>query len=424
MTGRHNIVVDNTIQTSLVATGNMALRKRFRRVERWRSIRAFLLMSPALGFLLLAFVLPICLFLFYSINNPEVPGTLPRTVQALQAWDGNDIPGEDAFQALAADLGNADTRAVAVLARRLNYNQVGFRTLILQTAQGLARLEETVDYQAALGKINRKWMQPETWTVLKQESGTITPFYLLASLDLKYDHKDGVSAADSGQQLYISIFQRTFWVSTIITLICVLLGFPIAYLIAGLPPRQGNWLLLLVLLPFWTSLLVRTLAWMVLLRKDGLVNQFLMLLGITGDPLQLLHTRFAIYIGMIHILLPFMILPIYSVMRRISPHYMRAAVSLGANPLVAFWTVYVPQVIPGVGAGVLLVSILALGFYITPELLGAPNDQMISYFVAFYTNQSVNWGMAAALGSWLLLFAVALFALLNRFMGINRMRLG
>ena len=161
--------------------------------------------------------------------------------------------------------------------------------------------------------------------------------------------------------------------------------------------------MILVLLPFWTSLLVRTGAWVVLLQREGPVNGLLQALGLTDEPLQLVYNRFGVYVAMTHILLPFMVLPLYSVMRGIPPEYMRAAASLGARPLRAFLRVYLPQTVPGIGAGCLLVFILAIGYYITPALVGGANDQMVSYFVAFFTNQTVNWGMAAALGAVLLI---------------------
>jgi putative spermidine/putrescine transport system permease protein len=268
------------------------------------------------------------------------------------------------------------------------------------------------------------WGEREVWATLEQESGRLTPFYLLASLDLQRDVEGGIVNAPAERAIYREIFARTFWISLIVTATCLLLGYPIACLLASLPTRIGNWLMLLVLLPFWTSLLVRTLAWLIILQRDGVANQALLLLDLVPEPVQLIRTRLAVYLAMIHILLPFMVLPLYSVMRRIPPSLMRAAASLGASRVFAFRTVYVPQTLPGIGAGIVLVAVLALGFYITPMLVGGGGDQMISYFVAFYTNESVNWGMAAALGSWLLLFVMALFLVLGRAVGTDRMRIG
>jgi putative spermidine/putrescine transport system permease protein len=206
--------------------------------------------------------------------------------------------------------------------------------------------------------------------------------------------------------------------------LCLLLGYPVAYQLAALPVRISNLLLILVLLPFWTSLLVRTCAWVVLLQREGVVNDLLTAMNLTTEPLQLIYNRFGVYVAMTHILLPFMVLPLYSVMRGIGPHTMRAAASLGAGPVRAFLRVYLPQTLPGIGAGCLLVFILAIGYYITPALVGGTNDQMVSYFVAFFTNQTINWGMASALGAVLLLASLLLFVLYARLVGVDRLRLG
>ena len=225
------------------------------------------------------------------------------------------------------------------------------------------------------------------------------------------------------QAIYVNILLRTFWIGFVVTAFCLLLGYPLAYKLASLPTGIGNLLMILVLLPFWTSLLVRTGAWVVLLQREGPVNGLLQALRLTDQPLQLVYNRFGVYVAMTHILLPFMVLPLYSVMRGIPREYMRAAASLGARPLRAFVRVYLPQTMPGIGAGCLLVFILAIGYYITPTLVGGANDQMVSYFVAFFTNQTINWGMAAALGAVLLIATLALFALYARLVGLDRLKL-
>jgi putative spermidine/putrescine transport system permease protein len=221
----------------------------------------------------------------------------------------------------------------------------------------------------------------------------------------------------------VNILGRTFRIAAMVTIACFVLGFPAAYVLANLPERTANLLMILVLLPFWTSILVRVAAWIVLLQSGGLINSGLMAMGIIDKPLELVFNRVGVYISMVHILLPFMILPIYSVMKGISPTYMRAAISLGCHPFASFWRVYFPQTYAGVGAGCLLVFILAIGYYITPALLGSPNDQMVSYFVAFYTNTSINWGMATALGGLLLLATVVLYLIYSWLVGASRLRL-
>jgi putative spermidine/putrescine transport system permease protein len=211
-----------------------------------------------------------------------------------------------------------------------------------------------------------------------------------------------------------------------VTLLCVLLGYPLSYLLATLPQRISNLLIIMVLLPFWTSLLVRTTSWIVVLGQNGVlleVMAWLGLVGETGRP-QLIYNMTGTIVAMTHILLPFMILPIYSVMRGISPSYVRAARSLGATPALAFYKVYMPQTIPGVGAGSILVFILAIGYYITPALVGGQDGTLISNFIAFHMQKSLNWGFAAALGTILLVGVLGLYWLYDRVVGISNMKLG
>jgi len=209
-----------------------------------------------------------------------------------------------------------------------------------------------------------------------------------------------------------------------VTIACLLIGFPVAHMIVGAPRRLRPYMLLLVLVPFWTSLLVRTSAWIVLLQSNGVINDGLVSVGLLSEPAQLIFNRVGVYVAMIHILLPFMILPIYSVMLRIPKAYFQAALSLGAHPFKAFVRVYIPQTMPGVAAGVLIVFVLALGYYITPALVGGADDQMISYFIAFYTNQTLNWGLAASLAAILLATVIAIVAVLQRFLAGRQLGLG
>jgi putative spermidine/putrescine transport system permease protein len=192
--------------------------------------------------------------------------------------------------------------------------------------------------------------------------------------------------------------------------------------LASLPARTSNMLLVLVLLPFWTSLLVRTSAWIVLLQHEGVINSALLQGGMIDAPFELLYRRAAVYAAMTHVLLPFMVLPLYAAMRAIPAAHVRAALSLGATPFTAFWRVYAPQTLPAIGAGVLMVFIQALGYYITPALVGGPDDQMLSYFIAFYASKTINWGMAAALSVALLAATVALYWVYDRLIGIDRIR--
>ena len=209
-----------------------------------------------------------------------------------------------------------------------------------------------------------------------------------------------------------------------LTVLCLLLGYPVAYLLAHSPPRRAN--LLLVLVPFWTSLLVRTTAWIVLLQTQGVVTSALVALNLIADDsrLPMIHNMTGTMVAMTHVLLPFMVLPLCAVMRTIPRLHMSAAASLGASTAQAFWRVYWPQSLPGVGAGSLLVFILAIGYYITPALVGGRSGQLISNMIAYHMQSSLNWGLAAALGGLLLAFVLVLYLVYNRLVGIERMRLG
>jgi len=248
----------------------------------------------------------------------------------------------------------------------------------------------------------------------------------LADHSSLFQTPDGIQRVPEDERIYIKLFIRTIIMSLVITGSCILLGYPIAWLLANLPMRTANVLMILVLLPFWTSLLVRTSAWKVLLQQQGVINETLVWLGIIADDgrLALINNATGTIIAMTHILLPFMILPLYSVMKTIPPSYLRAAKSLGATNWTAFWRVYFPQSVPGIGAGSILVFILAIGYYITPELVGGTKGVFISNRIAYHISSSLNWGLAAALGAILLVLVLALYWLYDRIVGIDNVKLG
>ena len=281
-------------------------------------------------------------------------------------------------------------------------------------------------YMEALIKKDKKWKNLKTWQAIKISSQAITPSYLLAAVDRKYTADGKIIQQDENRRIHITLFLRTIEISIIVTLATLLLGYPVAFLMASLPLRTSNLLLILVLLPFWTSLLVRTTAWIAMLQSSGVVNDFLVFLGVTADDARfsLIYNKTGTLIAMTHILLPFMILPIYSVMKTISPSFVMAAKSMGATNWTAFWRVYFPMTIPGVGAGAILVFILAIGYYITPALVGGQDGQMISNIIDFHMRKSLNWNLAAALGLVLLVFILFFFWLYDRFVGIDNMKLG
>jgi putative spermidine/putrescine transport system permease protein len=405
-------------------TGSSGNRPAWRRARRKAAAQALLLALPLLVFLLATFVAPIASLLARSVQNPEVRDSMPQLTAALHAWDGNGVPGETAFAALAQGLKQAaETGDLGNVARRMNFYQPEFRSLLMKTARE-TRSQTPAAWKPALIDIDSRWGQNETWRLLKRAAASPTPDYLLNAVDAQVAPDGSVSPVPADSAVYRAAFLRTVQISATVTLLCLLLGYPVAYLLATLPPKQSNRLMLFVIVPFWTSLLVRTTAWYVLLQPGGVINAALMSLGIVHHPLPLIFNRTGVLIGMTHILLPYMILAIYSVMKGVSPVYVRAAQSLGAHPAVAFVRVYIPQTLPGVGAGCFLVFVLALGYYITPALLGGAGDEMISQLIAMQTNERLNWGLAGALSCYLVIFTAVFYFVFNRLVGIDRLRFG
>nr|WP_314582286.1 ABC transporter permease [uncultured Pseudomonas sp.] len=391
------------------------LRAKLRKSQRAYKLKSLALIAPLFLFVLVCFAFPIGTMLSRSVDNPEVNTAMPATTAALSTWHADDLPDEGTYAALIKDLAAAkENGQILALSKRLSYEIPDYRTVITKTLRKLPD-DSATSKRDALIEVDKAWGDVGYWKALKQASSKLTPYYLLASLDHRFDSATGsIVKADPNQSIYVDIFARTFYIGAIVTVLCLLLGFPVAYWLAILPEGKSNLLMICVLLPFWTSLIVRTAAWIVLLQSDGLINRTLMLFGIVDAPVQLVFNRTGVIISMTHVLLPFMILPLYSVMKSIPSNYVRAAISLGAHPFVAFWRVYVPQTFAGLAAGGLLTFILAIGYYVTPALVGGAADQMVSYFVAFYTNKTVNWGMASALGSLLLVATLLLYVVYGK----------
>lgn len=401
-----------------------SLKTKLRRAERVNRLRSFSLVAPLLLFVLAVFALPIGLMMVRAVENTEVRETMPRTIAALAGWDGRAMPGEDVFAAFATDLVQTQKdRTTALVGKRINYEVPGARSRFLKAGR-LVDAGGGGPWKEKFLASDPEWGSVEFWAIMKRAGQTFTPYYLLTSLDLRQDASGAVTLNFADQSIFIDIFIRTLSISLLVTLATLVLGYPVAHLLAILPPRHANVLMILVLLPFTTSILVRTTAWIVLLQSNGVLNDILLALNLTTERVQLIFNRFGTVLAMTHIQLPFTILPIYSVMKSIPPSHLRAARSLGAGPLTAFVSVYMPQTLPGVGAGCLLTFILSLGYYITPALVGGPQDQMVSYFVALYTNREMNWGQASALGGILLMITLVLYAVFNRVVGIDKVKLG
>ena len=395
---------------------------------RRRKLVAFLFVAPLLAFLVFAFVAPIASMLFRSIHEPTVAELIPDTLQKMESWDGQEMPPPEVMNQFALDLKRlANDRTSGQLAGEINRALPGASSVIKSTARGVRRADDAELASSGaqtLFDANDRWQDVEIWRSIQDAGAPYRIDQYLTALDLQKNPVDGSIEARDGPKIYVDLYTKTLRIALIITLLTIALGYPLSYYLAGLPDRTANMLIVFVLLPFWTSLLVRTTSWIALLQTNGVINSFLMWVGIIGQPMEMLYTEFATIIAMTHILLPFMILPLYSVMRGIDPSYFRAAMSMGAKPIPAFLRIYLPMSIPGLSAGALLVFIISVGYYITPALVGGTEGQMISNLIAFHMQQSNNWGLAAALGSILLAVILLLYWTYDRFVGTKSLSFG
>ncbi|WP_417599535.1 ABC transporter permease [Pararhodobacter oceanensis] len=417
-------------EQSTDARGGEPLKRSLARALRRQKLRALLLIAPLLAFIVLGFLMPIGSMLFRSVENPQITDILPRTVVALADWDAtsDELPSEAVYTALVSDLRIAiEERTAMTMARRMNYELAGFTTMVRRASRPLRRLGDDFDgsYRELMIDAHRDWGDVATWRALKAYSSPFTVGYYLSAVD--YTMVSGeIEPLPDNRSIHLMLFWRTAWMSGLICFLTLLLGYPIAFLLANVKERYANLLLIMVLLPFWTSLLVRTSAWKVLLQDQGVINQLLVWIGLVADDnrLTMINNKFGVIVAMTHILLPFMILPLYSVMKTVPPSYVRAAKSLGANDWTAFWRVYFPQSVPGIGAGAILVFIMAVGYYITPELVGGPSGMFISNRIAHQWNVSGNWGLVGALGTILLVAVLVLYWVYDKIVGIDNVKLG
>lgn len=415
-------VQNNEILTAADGTPlRVALAKATRRAK-WR---AFALVAPLLAFIIITFAIPIGQMLYRSVNNTAFSANMPNLVEYFKNNEVTGVPDEAAYAALVSDLIHArENKTIGVVATRMNYELPGARSQFTGGARKAKKLEPP--FKEALIDVDKDWADPHLWNVMQRASNPISASFYLAAIDMKYDEQGNAVRAESKKRIYVPLFIRTLWLSGLISCLCLLLAFPVAHLLATLPLRYSNLLMIFVLLPFWTSLLVRTTAWIALLQSQGVLNDVLVGASLLDDSnrVQLMYNQWGTIIAMTHILLPFMILPLYSVMKSIPPTYVRAARSLGASSWTAFWKVYFPQTIPGIGAGILLVFILSIGFYITPALVGGSSGQLISNEIARHMLQSLNWSLAAALGGILLFIIIILYWLFDKLVGVDNMKLG
>ena len=416
----------------ILTTDGLPLKVSLRKTERKNKIRAFLLVFPLLLFIIVTFVVPIGDMLLRSVDDSQINNVYSKTFEEYNKWDSEneELPPEAVYEAIFNDIHYGDKVQVGKALTRMNYSKSGWKSLIKKTRRAIKKIvksgELPTSYKETMISIHEGWGDRLFWVSMKQMVNEKTVIYYWNAIDRTYDIDGNVIMQDEKRRMYIKTWIRTFKVSVYVTFFCLLLGFPVAHLLANLPLRYSNLLMIFVLLPFWTSLLVRTTAWIVMLQQKGVINGVLVWLGIINDDqrIQMVYNMTGTIIAMTQILLPFMILPLYSVMKVIPKSHMRAAQNLGAKPVRAFIRVYLPQTVPGMSAGGLLVFVLAIGYFITPELVGGKDGQLIGHWIAYHLKTTLNWGLCAAIGSILLAIMLVLYWLYNKIVGIDNIKLG
>jgi putative spermidine/putrescine transport system permease protein len=378
-----------------------------------RVLAKYALVLPLLLFLAMFFLWPLAGVMTRSVSDPTLSDAFPTLVSQAGAWNGVGVPPGPVQNAFVADLrvlvGN--DRELGNVIRRLNSEKAGFRTLLTKTGSAI---REAGQEPIELEEVDSRWAIPAYWEAISSALPRYTDRHILAGVDLQRNAAGDIVGIPSSQSSNRSIIVTTLWVSALVTLLTVAIGLPYAIIAANATGWGRNVMLIAVLLPLWTSLLVRTSAWYILLQDKGAVNSMLMWLGLVDHPLALLFNRLGVVIAMTHVLLPLMVLPIYSTVIAIPRNLMPAALSLGAKPIAAFVHVLLPLSLRGIAAGSLLVFISALGYYIMPALLGGAKDQMISSIIAFYAMSTANWNMASALGLILLMITTVLYIVYYR----------
>ena len=386
--------------------------------------------------------------LLRSVDDKHINHVYPLTFKEYQKWDRKDLPPEEVYKAMYTELGSVipnivdptgmtkaemkrkRSQEVGKALTRMNYSKSGWKSMIKKTRREILKQikkgEIPESYKETMIEINKGWGDQLYWQSMAQMLEPRTAIYYWNAVDRTYDIEKNVVMQEENRRMYMKTWWKTLKVSIYVTVYCLILGFPVAHLLANLPLRYSNLLMIFVLLPFWTSLLVRTTAWIVMLQQNGVINGVLVWLGILSDDgrIQMVYNMTGTIIAMTQILLPFMILPLYSVMKVIPKSHMRAAMNLGAKPSKAFLKVYLPQTIPGMSAGGLLVFVLAIGYFITPELVGGKDGQLIGHWIAYHLKTTLNWGLASALGALLLGAMLILYWVYNKIVGIDNIKLG
>ena len=419
--------MSGTIKTEILTTDGVPLKDSLKKAERKNKIRATLLVLPLLLFIFFTFIVPIGSMLTRSTDDSYINKVFPNTFKVYQKWDRQGLPPEEVYAAMFLEVKNASGFEIGKASTRMNYAKSGWKSMIKKSKRKFKKIDvNDGPFKDKMIEIDKKWADKEFWLALGVMVDPTTYEYYFNAIDKKYDSEKNVIDQPENRQIYVKTWIKTFKVSILVTFFCLMLGYPIAYLLATLPLKYSNLLMICVLLPFWTSLLVRIVVWMVILQQKGVFNNLMVISGLIADEnrWQLMYNQTGTIIVMTQILLPFMVLPLYSVMKTISPNYMRAALNLGASPLHAFWKIYMPNSVPGISAGGMLVFVIAIGYFITPELVGGKDGQMIGNWIGYHLKTTLNWGLSAALGGILLAIMTVLYWVYNKLVGIENIKLG
>ena len=413
----------------ILTTDGIPLEISLRKAERKNKIKAFLLVSPLLLFLLITYIFPIGEMFTRSIDDRMITNMLPKTFKSMESWDGKELPPEEVFASFLADFRIlAEKKEHGKLGQRLNKEKNGFTTILKKLFRQIQRnkIDENGSFKDQITSLHKRFNNIEYWRAIKRTAPPYTMAKYLKGMDLFIDENGGIAQVEEDRRIHRILWLRTLEIAFFVTVFCFLMGYPIAHLLATLPMKYSNLLMICVLLPFWTSLLVRTASWMILLQQQGIVNDFFVMIGLVSDDNrpEMMYNKVGTYVAMTQILLPFMVLPLYSVMKTISPSLMRAGKSLGGTPFVAFWKVYFPLTIPGIGAGCLLVFILAIGYYITPALVGGASGTLISNQIAYHMKSTLDWSFASAMGLMLLTGVLVVYWIYNKLVGVDNIKLG
>jgi len=417
--------MSETASNQILTTDGIPLKVSLKKAERRNKWRAFFLVAPLLIFILVTFLVPIGDMLARSVDDRYINTVFPKTFEEYKKWDKKDLPPESVYEAMFFEIMEGKGYSIGKASTRMNYSKSGWKSLLKQSKRKFKKIKEG-PYKEKMIATNKKWADPNYWRALGEMVDPVTMGYYLNAVDLRYDLNKEIIQQPENRRIYNHTWLKTFKVSLLVTIFCLMLGYPISYLLATLPLKYSNLLMICVLLPFWTSLLVRTVSWMIILQQKGVFNNLMVMLHLIADEnrWKLMYNQTGTIIVMTQILLPFMVLPLYSVMKTISPNYMRAALNLGASPLHAFYKVYMPNSLPGISAGGLLVFVIAIGYFITPELVGGKDGQMIGNWIGYHLKTTLNWGLCAALGAILLAVMTVLYWVYNKIIGIENIKLG